>query len=553
MFNVEGDRNGRHNLYGEPILDPAMGVLLTLGLGLALARVRRPENLFFIVLLPLGLLGGILSLDFEAPQSLRSIAALPAVVYFCALSFSTLADRVGQGLRPRLSAAWRAVPVLALGMYILFANAHTYFFRQAGDFTSWSAFSTAESIAGRRMAELGSGYSFYLSPLFGDHPSIRFLSPETQDRRVLTLPDALPIRQRADRPAALFIHPDDGWAYDAARSLYPDGDFETVFDPGGRTPVLYVVTLARSDIAHVQGLELRYWTVQDRVGRPQMVSRVGTVDVQSLDQLLSSPIPAALQEEVLAAEWSGVLYAPEYGPYRLTLRAPPGATLDLDGQTVVEVEEGGEGAISMVLAQGNHPLRIRAPSGLGQVCLTWQPPGGRAEVVPQWALYAPPVAGHGLLGSYYGNASWEGAPALARIDPFLDTYYHLTPLPRPYSAEWVGALHVPQSGTYQLGLRAADWAQLVLDGRVVVETREPGVDVVASVAISQGFHDLRLRFRDTVERSRLHLHWRPPGQDTLAAIPSKYLWPSPARTARQTLAESPMPAGGARLGGGRQP
>jgi hypothetical protein len=433
MFNVAGDRNGRHNLYGEPILDPAMGVLFVLGLGLALVRVREPANLFFAVLLPIGLLGGILSLDYEAPQSLRSIAAMPAVIYYCALSFSMLVDRLEKGVQFRLAAAWRAIPVLALGAYLLAINAHTYFVRQAGDLFSWSAFSTAESIAGQRLAELGPGYRTYLSPLYVEHPSIRFLAPEVHDQRPLDLPDALPIRQPADRPAALFIHPDDRWVYDAAQSLYPAATFKTVYGPAGRTPVLYVVTLSGADIAGVQGLELHTWSGQEWKGHPAWVVRDAAVDGRLSDVLL--------QEDARAAEWSGVLYAPEYGLYEFTFQAPAGATLDLDGQTVVVPADEGERTVALELAQGNHSLRIRARARPGQVRLMWQPPGGQMEVVPQWALYAPPVGYNGLQGSYYTSAAWEGTPALVRVDPFLDTYYHLTPLPRPYSAEWVCTSH----------------------------------------------------------------------------------------------------------------
>jgi hypothetical protein len=182
------------------------------------------------------------------------------------------------------------------------------------------------------------------------------------------------------------------------------------------------------------------------------------------------------------------------------------------------------------LAQGNHHLRLRAPSGPGQVRLSWQPPGGETEVVPQWALYAPPVAPHGLRGSYYANADWVGAPEFVRVDPLLDTYYHLTPLPRPYSAEWVGALEVSQPGTYQLGLRAADWAQWTLDGRVVLEIDAGGMDVTETVTLDldRGLHDLRLRYRDSVHNSRLHLLWQPPGQEMMEAIPAQSLWPSRA-------------------------
>jgi 4-amino-4-deoxy-L-arabinose transferase-like glycosyltransferase len=52
MFNFKGDKNGRHNLPGEPMLDPAMGVLFVLGFGLALARTRYPANTFFLILFP---------------------------------------------------------------------------------------------------------------------------------------------------------------------------------------------------------------------------------------------------------------------------------------------------------------------------------------------------------------------------------------------------------------------------------------------------------------------------------------------------------------------
>jgi hypothetical protein len=470
------------------------------------------------------------------------------VIYFCALSLTTLLRRVEQGVHAGLpalrsgrpSVAWRAIPLLALGGYVLYANVQTYFWRQANDMFSWRAFSTAESIAGRRMAELGPGYGFYLSPLFGEHPSIRFLSPETHDHRLLTLPDALPIRRPDDRPVALFIHPDDGAVVDLAQRLYPAAGFETVYDPAGRTPVLYVVTLTRSDIAHPQGLELRAWQGQawrgqEWEGPPQAIARVDAVDGSWPDLSSGSLLSALSEGGAVTAQWSGVLYASQYGLYRFVLRAPAGATLDLDGQMVVMAGVGGQGTASLALAQGNHRLRIRAQSGPDQVSLLWQPTGGRVEIVPQWALYAPPVTAHGLRGSFYDNLTWEGTPTLVRVDPVLDTYFHLTPLSRPYSAEWVGTIQVPVSGTYQLSLRAVDWAQLSLDGEVVVETGTPGEDTLATVALSQGLYDLRLRFQDRTERSRLHLLWRPPGQDSLTAIPSRVLRPAPAEPASPDL------------------
>ena len=71
-----GDRNGLQNLPGAPMLDDIAGLLLVLGLGYSLWRSRDPRYALLPLWLGLTLLGGILSLDFEAPQSLRANGAL---------------------------------------------------------------------------------------------------------------------------------------------------------------------------------------------------------------------------------------------------------------------------------------------------------------------------------------------------------------------------------------------------------------------------------------------------------------------------------------------
>lgn len=523
MFNVRGDNNGRHNLPGEPMLDPAMGVLFGLGVGLALARWRQPANLFFLLLLPVGLAGGALSLDFEAPQSLRSIAALPAVMYFCALALAALGRQAERQLRP-LSKAWLTAPVLLLGGYIFFFNAHTYFVRQAHNFASWNAFSTAETLVGRRMAALGPDYVFYVSPFFEEHPAIRYLSPGTPDRHTLALPDPLPVRRPADRPVALFIHPDDAWIYSLAQRLYPAGDFEVIFDEQGQIPVVYEVLLDREEVGLVQGLELRYWAGPQPEGPPQTALRATTIDTVWPSGSPLAAAQAANEGRGFVAEWSGTLYVPEYGRYRLEVQAPAAGSLEIDGYPLLALDEGGRKAALTTLAKGNHRLRLQALSGDGPVRLSWQPPGGEEELIPAWLLYSPQVANHGLQGTYYPNADWAGEPAFVRIDPFLDIYFHLTPLPRPYTAEWTGKLDAPTPGVYALGLRAVDWAQLFVDGQLVVETTAPDVYSEGVATLTPGLHELRLRFKDTMQRSRLHLFWRPPGQE-LSPIPPEALWP----------------------------
>jgi DNA-binding beta-propeller fold protein YncE len=532
MFNDHGDNNGRHNLPGAPELDQLSAVLFVLGLALALTR-RDPAGRFFLWLLPVGLAGGILSLDFEAPQSLRTIAAMPAVVYFVALSLDALwlemVWAVGI-IRPRFS----LVPVmLGLGV-IAVGNGTTYFVRQAQDTAVWEAFSTAETLVGKQVAAQGADPIYYFSPFLYDHPSIRFHAPAVSPqsvRKVMPLPDPLPARETAGRPVVYFIHPDDVWVFDLARQMYPSAHFETLPHDPDRPPVVYMVRLEPADVASLQGLTVSYWTGEDDTQAPVVTAHSPQVDVD-----WPGAAPTRLP---FVAGWDGVLWVPEYGPYTLAVRAPDQVSLTLDGATS---QSSGQLTLTQLLAQGNHYLRLRARGAPGRVQLAWQPPGNEMAPIPAWALYHSPVGAHGLLGKYYASPDWQGSPVMERVDPLLNTYFHLTPLPRPYSVEWSGSLQVPSDGVYSLGLRAVDRAQLYLDGQLTVDAAAPDQYVERMVTLEAGLHEVRVTFQDLTGRSRIHLYWTPPGGEK-EILPSVVLWPSQAsaKAAPPPATQPPQP------------
>jgi sugar lactone lactonase YvrE len=357
------------------------------------------------------------------------------------------------------------------------------------------------------------------------------------------LPDALPIREVPDRPVVLFIHPDEVWVFEEAQRIYPSANFEVAYSQTKDVnPIVYLAELQPFNLATVQGLQLRFWSIDSQQEDPPFhTERALSVNVNwptdsppSSSAVWSSKTASVAKESLdFVAEWSGILYAPRYGPYSLRLITPGPGLLELDGNIIFEGQ--GEQLTGLPLAQGNHSIRVRAEGAPGQVALYWQPPRRGEALIPQWALYAPPIANHGLLGSYYPNDRWQGQPALQRIDPFLDTYFHFTPLPRPYTVEWTGSLDVPQSGLYRLGLRAVQGAQLYLDGSLLVTTFAPNENVDAIVTLEAGLHELKVRYKDNTDGSRIHLYWMPPTGE-FEPIPSQNLWPPlgryPAKTAR---------------------
>ncbi|HFB52644.1 MAG TPA: hypothetical protein ENJ48_03010, partial [Anaerolineae bacterium] len=387
MFHVHGDNNGRHNLPGEPELDPLLGVLFVFGLALALKNLRRAENGFFLLLLPIGLLGGILSLDFEAPQSLRTIAVLPAVAYFSALPLLWFAREGAETLRP-IPLKWQLLPAALAALYLLGFNAHTYFVRQANDFSVWNAFSTPETITGREMARLGAETDFFLSPFLANHPTIEFLAPNAPHTTIFTLPDALPIRTDATRPAALFIHPDDGWIFRRAQQLYPAATFKTETNHPDNPPAVFIAELSPADISAVQGIGLTLRAGSDTAQPPQQAFRSESL---SLPDGISLPPP-------FTAVWEGTLYAPKFGTYRFQLSTPAATALEIDGFPVLN--GAGNQSARFTLAQGNHHLRVRAAFSGGEpsFSLQWEPPGGSLAEISRQFLYTPPVSARGLLG-----------------------------------------------------------------------------------------------------------------------------------------------------------
>ncbi len=500
MFNYRGDRYGRHNLSGAPMLDPISGALLVLGIGLCLWRWRRPRSL----LLPLWLLAmlapGILSLEWEAPHAVRTIGSLPAAYLLAVVPIHSLWGDWRVVFEKR-RAAWFFLFVALLLALIGHFNLHTYFFVQARDFDTWRDFSTAETIAARVMAELGETVDLYVISYYHDHPVVRFLAPGVTGYQRIETHDDLPLPQWSGREAVMILDGASTHLFEEARTYYPLGSFTERASPFGGSPVVYVIRLSPEDISSIQGLMGYYRRGEDWSHPPSLVRQE-----RQLSFDWSDGVPLGVP---FLAEWRGVLRAPEYGEYRLVLRSPGHVELFLDGALLMQGEGGAHAEVS--LAQGNHDLQIRAAGGDGHFELAWQPPGGEEQIVPPWALYIPPVTANGLLGSYFPNGDWQGPLTFARIDRRLGVYYHIAPLPMPHTVEWEGQILIPESGDYLFAIQSIDDSVLYIDGEEVVASLRRNEFDQTALPLEAGLHHLRVRHAARTDHMYISLYWTPPG------------------------------------------
>ncbi len=517
MFNYQGDRNGRHNLPGAPELDYAVAALFAIGAVYSLYKIRNPHYSLLVFWLLIMLSGGIFSLPFEAPQSLRAIGSLP-VAYVLAVVPLAVLQRETQLTFPRRGAALLIVGGLALAGWVGWDNYNTYFNVQANDFASWSAYSTRETILAQQLNSLDPGYLTYFTPILTNHLTTRFLAPEAIVQTAFDPAEHLPFRQTGEKGVAVFVDNESFQTVDLLRANYPQLELRRFGPPGSGPDVLELALITRDQIEAIQGLPARYDRAQDPGAAP-LYRQDRTID---FDWQQDPPQPYPFD-----AEWRGVLVTPLYGPYSLRVSGSlsSGAEVWLDGARLL----GGQQPLdrTVLMARGRHDVRIRAHvASAGQMRLEWEPPDSGWAVIPQSNLFAPPVSANGLVGYFYPNADWEGAPAIMQIDPEISFYLHLLPLPRPYTVEWKGELEVPVDGLYGLGIECRDAAWLYIDDKLVLVSQTPDEEQDANVNLTGGRHSVRLRFLDQTDHSHIYLFWRRPG-DLPGAVPQDNLFVSP--------------------------
>lgn len=86
---------------------------------------------------------------------------------------------------------------------------------------------------------------------------------------------------------------------------------------------------------------------------------------------------------------------------------------------------------------------------------------------------APHSDANGFWGTFYNNATLEGAPVAERLDLYLDQWRYLPPAgvdTDAFSARWEGLFKPDESGRYTFKLRNSGSARLYLNDQLIAET-----------------------------------------------------------------------------------
>lgn len=512
MFNYRGDRNGRHNLPEEPMLDPVTGALFALGFLASVLLIRRHQHFLLVLWVLIMTMPGVLSLDFEAPQSWRSIGSIPGVVMLAAWVLGStwrgLELVLGRG-NEKLA----ALPIVGLLVLSVYWNYETYFVRAKSDFAVWSAHSIHETLIARQLQELSPEVRLIVQDTFLNRPTTQFLAPEFGVQEPFNVASSLPLRDRRD--TAVFLDGANVEGFDRLLEVYPDARYQLLSPSFGGPLAVRSVFVPTDQIVGIQGLAARYYEGRKPSAEPAINGRVSALD---LDWSRGTPLPPPF-----FAEWRGTLVVPAYGEYQFELVGPAGLTLSIDE---FEVLRGGETG-STVLAVGAHPIALQGVIDRAAVVrLTWQPPGRAREVLRHDALFLPQVKVRGLLGRYYQGLGWQGEPRLERIDPSPSIRFHLRPLPSPYSVEWVGKIDIPRAGSYLFGTQSIDRSWLYVDNQLVVDNGQATNQYSeGGIELSAGLHDFRVRYTDETDHTFIKVFWMPPGRGR-EPIPSDRLFPA---------------------------
>jgi beta-glucosidase len=173
-----------------------------------------------------------------------------------------------------------------------------------------------------------------------------------------------------------------------------------------------------------------------------------------------------------------------------------------------------------IAARAGSAVRLNVAQGsLGDAPLQALVPGG--------VLKPSSGDGPGLLGTYWSNGDFDGAPALTRVDPTVDLSETPAGLGNVFSARWTGTLTPTETGLHRFTLMQAGLAHLFVDGREIAGGYREGTQFIvgpqyptSGTAFLRAGKPVSIRIEYSSKANlfgpQIHLEWQPPSGAQIA-------------------------------------
>jgi len=138
----------------------------------------------------------------------------------------------------------------------------------------------------------------------------------------------------------------------------------------------------------------------------------------------------------------------------------------------------------------------------------------------------------GLRGYYYKGNDWSGEVIIDRVDPFVLFNWTVDPILGPFSVKWLGRIKIDKAGQYSFSTSSNDFSDVEIDGKTVytnIGTRKEPVKNPGNgkVFLTAGYHNIQVRYYESINYSRMELHWGTPDQGGVEeVVPSDVLFPA---------------------------
>jgi hypothetical protein len=136
----------------------------------------------------------------------------------------------------------------------------------------------------------------------------------------------------------------------------------------------------------------------------------------------------------------------------------------------------------------------------------------------------------GVTAAFYSNPNWRDPPVIVRVERQINLDFltaDSASLPQhEFSVEWSGWLRIDRDGQYTFSTRSDDGSTIEIDGGVVVDNggvHDPTTRA-ATVAMTPGAHQIRVRFQQATDGFQFRASWTPPGDNSESALPTQQLF-----------------------------